>query len=299
MAASPSPGVAAVTGGARGIGAAYVDSLLARGYRVAIFDLAGAVDAAAAREAAFLEGRVHGFPCDVSNAASFRKAFDEGLARFEVSSYTCFVCNAGVVSPLFADSERQVSVNLLGAIRGVEMAIKSATAALTRRAEPPLCIVVTASSNGLVPADSDLAPVYIATKFALVGFVRSLRPLAARFGVRVNAVAPVTVETPMVAGLLPPAVRAFLGEEGRGGVLPASACAAALLRILDDSSLAGDVVAVHPAAGAGGRVVPADPGGHLTFLGAWSEEGSPAVAALVDEGLAAVASGATPGWSGV
>ena len=65
----------------------------------------------------------------------------------------------------------------------------------------------------LTPADCDMAPVYVATKFALVGFVRSLQPLAARFGVRVNAVAPVTVDTPMVAGMLPPDVRAFLGRE--------------------------------------------------------------------------------------
>lgn len=297
MPPSVCPGVAGVTGGASGIGAAYVDALLGRGFKVAILDIFGAAEAAASRP--LFASAVVGIACDVSNAARFRFAFDEALTHFGATHFTCFVCNAGVVAPLFADAERQVAVNLVGAIRGVEMAVKAATGAFAHPAEPALCVVVTASSNGLIPADSDLAPVYVETKFALVGLVRSLRPLAARFNVRVNAVAPVTVETPMVAGLLPPEVRAFLQEEGRGGVLPPAACADALLRILDDSALAGEVVAVHPDAGAGGRVIAADPGGQLAFLGAWSEGGSPAVAALVDEGFAAVASGTLQAWSGV
>jgi NAD(P)-dependent dehydrogenase (short-subunit alcohol dehydrogenase family) len=153
--------LAAVTGGARGIGAAYVSALLARGYRVAVLDVSGAAEAAAALAAA--QGvppeRAAGFDCDVGDARSFRAAFDAALARFGAAGFAVFVCNAGVVAPLFADAQRQVQVNLVGAILGVEMAVKHATASLTRRAEPPLAIVVTASSNGLVPADSDLAPV--------------------------------------------------------------------------------------------------------------------------------------------
>lgn len=296
MASNVTSPLAGVTGGASGIGAAYVDALLARGYRVVILDVKGAADAAAFRAGLF-PGKIVGVECDVADAVKFRAAFDAGLRYFSETSYTCFVCNAGIVATLFAETERQVSINLVGAIRGVEMAIKAATGALTHRAAPSLAVIVTTSSNGLVPADSDLAPVYVATKFALVGLVRSLRPLAARFGVRVNAIAPVTVDTPLVADLLPPHVRKFLDEENRGGVLPPTACSDALLRILDDDSLAGEVIAVHPAAGPGGRVVSADPDGSLSFLGVWSDAGSPAVASFVSEGLEAVAKGDVKAWS--
>lgn len=185
--------IAGVTGGSRGIGKAYVASLISRGFRVCIFDIVGATDAAIS----YNNRNVVGFDVDVSNKETFRAAFDAGLQYFEnASAYHVFICNAGIVAPMFDQAERQVQSNLMGAIYGVEMAIKAGTSALK---QPYICnVIVTASTNGIVPADSDLAPVYVATKFALVGLVRSLQPLHRRFGVRVNAIAPVTVETPMV-----------------------------------------------------------------------------------------------------
>ena len=120
-----------------------------------------------------------------------------------------------------------MNTNLLGALRGVEMALKHATRSLTRRAPRPVLIAVTSSSNGIVPADSDFAPVCapprcrrrrpagvsarerlrriapadVATKFGINGAVRAMAPFGERFGVRVNAIAPVAVDTPMVQAL--------------------------------------------------------------------------------------------------
>lgn len=212
---------------------------MGRGYYVAIFDKVGAEETASKLKLEFGDSKVFGIECDVSNAISFRSAYDAALAIFEVTSFDVFVNNAGVFGCLFSDLEKQINVNLVGTIRGTEMAIKSATLALTQRAEKPLLVACTASSNGLIPADSDLASVYVSTKFGIVGLVRSLKPLAERFDVRVNAICPVTVDTPLLEGLLPTEVRAYLDAEGRGGVLPPSACAAALLRLIDDPSIAG------------------------------------------------------------
>ena len=62
--------------------------------------------------------------------------------------------------------------------------------------EPDSAIVVTASLAGLVPAPQD--PLYTLTKHAVVGFVRSVAPQLAERGMRINAVAPGFVDTPLL-----------------------------------------------------------------------------------------------------
>ena len=289
--------VAGVTGGARGIGKAYAEALVQRGYCVVIFDIVGAIELSAVINT---PATFTGYDCDCSDATTFRSAFEAGLKYFQVTSYTVFVCNAGIVRSLFSEAERQIQVNLIGAIHGVEMAIKVATDGFQHPAPSPngLNVIVTASTNGIVPADSDLAPIYVATKFALVGLVRSLKPLSSRYAVRVNAVAPVTVETPMVADMLPPEARAFLDREGRGGVMAPERCAAALLHILDTPSLSGDVVVVHPNA-PGGTGFAVEPLIASSWLGAWRADESTEVATFVDEGLQAASTGDMPAWSGI
>ncbi len=62
--------------------------------------------------------------------------------------------------------------------------------------EPGSAIVVTASLAGLVPASED--PIYTLTKHAVIGFVRSVAPQLDERGIRINAVAPGFVATPLI-----------------------------------------------------------------------------------------------------
>lgn len=199
---------ALVTGGARGIGLAYVEALLARNYRVALLDLEGAVERAAALNAASAaaespQPRVLGLRCDVGDATAYRAAFDAACAFLLDPSdakacLSVVVLNAGIMGCLFQNARRIVEVNLLGTIQGAEMAVKHATHALQRPASQPMLIAITSSTNGLVPADSDFSPVYVSTKFGINGFVHSMAPIGRRLNFRINAIAPVTVMTPMV-----------------------------------------------------------------------------------------------------
>jgi NAD(P)-dependent dehydrogenase (short-subunit alcohol dehydrogenase family) len=106
--------------------------------------------------------------------------------------------NAGVVTAesdvTAIDDEtyrRVLDVNVGGVFYGVR--------ALARVMPRGGRIVVTASLAGLVGIDSD--PVYGLTKHAVIGFVRSVAPQLAERGLRIQAVCPGIVDTPMIAPL--------------------------------------------------------------------------------------------------
>jgi NAD(P)-dependent dehydrogenase (short-subunit alcohol dehydrogenase family) len=155
---------ALVTGGRSGIGAAIVARLEAEGTEVHVLDVAD------------------GF--DVTDPAAWEQAPTVELA--------CL--NAGVLGPPGDVSDldveayrRVVAVNVDGVVLG--------TRAVARTMAPGGAIVATASLAGLTAVESD--PIYALTKHAVVGFVRSAAPGLAARGLRLNAVCPGIVDTPM------------------------------------------------------------------------------------------------------
>jgi NAD(P)-dependent dehydrogenase (short-subunit alcohol dehydrogenase family) len=90
-----------------------------------------------------------------------------------------------VSSPAY---RRIVGANVDGVVFGVRR--------LAAVQQPGSAIVVTASLAGLLAAPQD--PLYTLTKHAVVGFVRSVAPQLAERGIRINAVAPGFVDTPLL-----------------------------------------------------------------------------------------------------
>jgi 2-hydroxycyclohexanecarboxyl-CoA dehydrogenase len=181
--------VALVTGGAGGIGAATSSRLAAEGARVAICDL----DGGAARElAADLGGA--GLELDVRSRDSIATALAE--AERQLGPVDVLVNNAGVAGELFFTQtppevwDQMLAVNL----RGVLAVTHAVLPGMHERGAGS--IVNVASEAGRV--GSQLSVVYSATKAGVIGFTKALAKESARFGVRVNAVAPGPIDTQMV-----------------------------------------------------------------------------------------------------
>ncbi|MFD7660837.1 SDR family NAD(P)-dependent oxidoreductase [Actinosynnema sp. NPDC059797] len=181
--------VALVTGAANGIGAAVARRLAVGGARVVVADVDAEAGAVLAEE---VGGRF--VRCDVREADDSRTAVEVAVAEFGGLDIACL--NAGVVT---AGGEfdvehyrRVVTTNLDGVVYGVQAALPAL------RARGGGSVVAVASMAGLVPMPFD--PVYGATKAAVVNYVRSLAPLHAHEGIRINALCPGFAETPIIDG---------------------------------------------------------------------------------------------------
>ena len=194
--------VAVVTGAARGIGEGIARRLAARGARLVVSD----VDESAGREVA----RELGVPfvrCDVREAADHARLVEVAAAEF--GGLDLAVLNAGIVtpgSPVGAELDPArwgpvLRTNVEGVLHGLAAVVPAL------RARGGGSVVVTASAAGLVPVPFD--PVYGASKAAVVGLVRSLAPVYAADGVRINALCPTFTATRAIAGF-----HDFLHESG-------------------------------------------------------------------------------------
>ena len=182
--------VALVTGGSRGIGRAIALAFAERGAKVA-FCHPG--DEAAAQTLAEIKARSDGVDvvADVADEAQVEAFFD--LAAQALGTPDILVNNAGILreSPLaqtvVAEFDRVIAVNL----RGTFLAAR----AFVRRNESGRIINI-ASDLGILGREEMAA--YTASKGAVIALTRTLAWEYLKQGVRVNAVAPGGILTPMV-----------------------------------------------------------------------------------------------------
>lgn len=185
--------VAIVTGAASGIGLATARRLASEGARVVVADLDRSKAEAAAdaiRDAGAPDAL--GVACDVSSETDVETAVKATLARF--GRLDVVVNNAGMMlfKPLeeltLDDWRRVLGVDLLGAVN------------LTRQAfltmKPGGAIVNVASVHAVMT--SPLVAPYAAAKAAVLSLTRSAAIEGKAKGIRVNAVLPGAVDTPML-----------------------------------------------------------------------------------------------------
>lgn len=187
--------VCLITGGASGIGAACVEAFATAGYRVAFGDVQSDKGKA-------LEKRIGGNALfrrlDVSSETDFAAAVKAVLERW--GRLDCLVNNAaiaGVLGPI-AEIPLEEYEYACGIIqRSVFLGMREAARAMQPRRSG--AIVNIASIAGL--AGGHGPHVYSACKAAVVSMTQSVALELAESGIRVNAVCPGAIETPIHTGV--------------------------------------------------------------------------------------------------
>jgi NAD(P)-dependent dehydrogenase (short-subunit alcohol dehydrogenase family) len=197
-----------VTGGASGIGLATTRWFLARGARVAMLDVSETTLAAARQEICDSEKmpaeRLLEIATDIRDEVRLARAFEQVCSRFD-APLSGLVNSAGIARnvPFMETSAamlREVfDVNAVGTFLCSRM-----FAGADRH--PDAAIVNVASVSGLIGNAGRTA--YGASKGAVITLTQVMAVELAALGIRVNAVAPGPVATPMVSGLHSAGVRA-------------------------------------------------------------------------------------------
>jgi NAD(P)-dependent dehydrogenase (short-subunit alcohol dehydrogenase family) len=233
--------VAVVTGGASGIGRATAQLLADRGARVAILDVSPLPDDLADRG-------IIGLRCDVVDDASVRIAIADVVAR--LGALDVVVANAGIgASGTVEDNDdeewhRVLDLNVVGTARTVRAALPHL------RASRAPSVVVTCSI--VAWAGLPRRAVYGASKGALLALTLAMAADHVGEGIRFNAVAPGTADTPWVGRLLdaapdPAAERAALeARQPLGRLVSAGEVAHAIAYLASplSASTTGTVLAV-------------------------------------------------------
>jgi NAD(P)-dependent dehydrogenase (short-subunit alcohol dehydrogenase family) len=214
--------IAAVTGSGSGIGRAIALGYAREGARVVLLDINEKAAAEAAREIRDAGGRAESFALDVTQREDCI-AVAKQIAD-KVGPVSILVNNAGInrrnaftaaAEAVLKDWQDIMAINLNGTFNVTHAFLASLLATKGR-------IVNIASVQSFVHVRTPNSPAYTTSKHGVLGFTRALAADLGKHGVRVNAIGPGLIETPLNAEVRandPGLVKIFLDHTplGRAG----------------------------------------------------------------------------------
>lgn len=211
--------IAVVTGAASGIGRAIAAGYAKEGARVVLLDMNGKAAAEAAQEIRAAGGKADSFALDVTKrddcVAVAKKIADS------VGQVSILVNNAGIArrngmlgaaEAVISDWEDIIAINLTG-VFNVSYAFLAPLRAARGR------IVNIGSIQSFVHLRTPSSPAYTASKHGVLGFTKALAAELGKDGVRVNAIGPGFIETPLnekVRATNPDLVKVFMDHTPLG-----------------------------------------------------------------------------------
>jgi len=214
--------IAAVTGAGSGIGRAIALGYAREGAQVVVLDVNGEAAGATAREIRDTGGKAQNFTLDVTEREACRAVAAEVADK--VGKISILVNNAGInrrnaitAAPeaVIKDWQDIMAVNLNGVFNVTHAFLDQLRATRGR-------IVNIASIQAFMHVRTPNSPAYTTSKHGVLGFTRALAAELGKDGVRVNAIGPGLIETPLNAQVRannPELVKIFLDHTplGRAG----------------------------------------------------------------------------------
>jgi 3-oxoacyl-[acyl-carrier protein] reductase len=214
--------IAVITGAGSGIGRAIAIGYAREGAQVALLDLNEAAAAEAAQEIRRSGGQAESFGLDVTRREDC-VAVAKRIAE-QVGEVSILVNNAGIArrngmlgaaEAVIKDWEDVIAINLTGVFNVTHAFLAPLRASKGR-------IVNIGSIQSFVHVRQPSSPAYTASKHGVLGFTKALAAELGKEGVRVNAIGPGFIATPLNAGTRannPDAVKMFIDHTplGRAG----------------------------------------------------------------------------------
>ena len=214
--------IAVVTGAGSGIGRAIANGYAREGARVVLLDMNEAAAASVAKEIRDAGGRAEGYLLDVTrrdDCVAMAKQIAEKVGQVSI-----LVNNAGIArrngmlgaaEAVINDWEDIIAINLTGVFNVTHAFLEPLRAAKGR-------IVNIGSIQSFVHLKTPSSPAYTASKHGVLGFTRALAAELGKEGVRVNAIGPGFIATPLNANARannPELVKTFMDHTplGRAG----------------------------------------------------------------------------------